>query len=133
VSQLFGNGGGTGTPAPKLSLAVPRQKLAAVRTHRRLTATCALAGAGRCAVKATVAHGAARKLKLVKHGGSRPYVLASASGKLKHQGKLSLKLKLSAKEARALKHLTRLKLTLVATSSAAKHRSRTARRTLTLK
>jgi hypothetical protein len=118
------------------------QRLASVRSHRRLTATCTLAGAGRCAVRATIAHATARKLKLVKQvraarahrrKPARPYTVASASGRLEHKGKITLRLRLSAKEARALRHVKRVTLTLVATSSAAEHRSRTARRTLTLR
>jgi streptogramin lyase len=131
VSQLFGTSTGAGAPAPKLTLAVPHQRLAGVRAARRLTTTCTLAAAGRCAVKATIGGATAKHLKLARR--SRPYTLASASGRLRHRGKLALKLKLSAKQARALRHVRRLKVTLVATSSAAKHHPRTTRRSLTLK
>jgi streptogramin lyase len=157
VSQLFPNGGGGGgggggsggrlPQAPRLTLAIPHQTLAAVRARRRLTTTCRLAAAGRCAVRATLAHATARKLELVPHaarrrggaahphkpGSSKPYTLASASHKLAHRGRATLRLKLSARAARALKQVHRLRVTVVATSSAAGHRSRTTRPTLTLR
>jgi hypothetical protein len=51
----------------------------------------------------------------------------SASRRLGHEGKVTLTMRLSAKESKALERVTRLKLTLIAISSAARHRPRTGR------
>jgi streptogramin lyase len=149
-SSLFGGGSGPGPgpgpgpnpgpgpvklpQAPKLSLKAPAEKLADVRKHKRLTATCTLAGSGTCTVKATIAAVTAKRLKLkLASKRAKTYTLATASKTLKRKGSATLALKLSTHEARALTRVKSLKLALTATSTAAAHRPRRVEKTVTLR
>jgi hypothetical protein len=149
-SSLFGGGSGPGPgpgpgpnpgpgpvklpQAPKLSLKAPAEKLADVRKHKRLAATCTLAGSGTCTVRATIAAVTAKRLKLkLASKRAKTYTLATASKTLKRKGSATLALKLSTHEARALTRVKSLKLALTATSTAAAHRPRRVEKTVTLR
>jgi streptogramin lyase len=146
ISQLFPPATPTPTPptptpkprpkpkAPKLSLTAPIQRLAAVRSQRQLIASCALSGAGRCTVRATIAAQTAKHLKLMLASNrAKAYTLGTAAMTFKKKGKVRLALKLSARTATALKQARTLKVTLTAASSAAQHSARTVTRTITLR
>jgi streptogramin lyase len=119
--------------APRARLSFPRQRLSAVRAHRHLTATCALAAAGTCRVTAGVTARTARQLHLKVARKAKTVTLASASRTLKKKGKAKLTLTLSKTIVRALKHTRTLTLSVKATSSTKGEVSRSVSRTLTLK
>jgi streptogramin lyase len=119
--------------APRALLSFPKQRLSAVRTHRRLAATCALAGPGTCRVTASVTARTARHLHLKVARKASTVMLARASKTLKKKGKATLTLRLSTTLARALRHTRTLTLSVTATSSAAGATSAHVSRTLTLK
>jgi hypothetical protein len=122
------------TTAPSISLRAARQRLAAVRRRRRLTVTCALGAAGRCAVTATVPARVARRLKLKVRRHARTATLARASHTFTAAGRAKLTLRLSRREARGLRRVRRVTLTLHGTSSApGAKRMRTSTRRITLR
>jgi virginiamycin B lyase len=119
--------------APKPKLRVSSAKLKTVASKRRLTVRCALPAAGTCTVKATIAATTAKRLKLAKKA-KKAYTLASAHKRLSKKGTASLTLKLSKSEASKLRRSKHsVKVTLMATSTAAGHTPVTAKRTLKLK
>jgi Trypsin len=118
--------------APRLTLAVPREKLATFSNTKSLNTTCTLAGAGTCRVTATISAATAKKLRLTVAKGATTVTLATATNTLKSKGELTLTLKLSAKDASALARVNTLRITLTATSTAANHTARTTTETITL-
>jgi hypothetical protein len=140
-ASLFGGGQMTGPPpppttrplSPKVRLTVARQRLSTVRTHRRLIATCALAGAGRCTVTANVTARTARALHLTVAKKAKTVTLARASRTLTQRGKVTLTLALSRTLATALTHTKTLTLTVTATSRVKGAKPRRISNTLNLK
>jgi streptogramin lyase len=142
-ASLFGGSASPGTPlpiggpgpvklAPRALLSFPAQRLSMVRKQRRLTATCALAGAGTCQVTADVSAATAKHLHLKVAKQAKTVVLATASSTLTKKGVTTLTLKLSATTARALAHTRTLTLSVKATSSATGTVSVSVTKTLTL-
>ncbi|MBN9622862.1 MAG: hypothetical protein J0H06_07905 [Actinobacteria bacterium] len=120
-------------PAPKVTLKLPAQTLAGVRRAGYLQATCALAAAGRCTVKATISAAAARALGLKVTEKAKAYPLAHASRKLTQKGAADLRLKLAAKVRAALARAEALRVMLTATSTAPEHGPNTRTGTVTLR
>jgi streptogramin lyase len=118
--------------APRALLSFPVKRLSTVRERRRLTVTCALAGAGTCQVSADVSATTAKHLHLKVARNAKTVTVAKASRTLKKRGKATLTLKLSAKIASALTHARTLKLSVKATSSAMGTASMSVTKTLTL-
>jgi hypothetical protein len=108
---------GAGPSAPAARLSVPHRGLRWVRGHRRLPVTCRLPAAGTCRVRATIAAATARHLGLRVRRHARVYALGAASRRLSRAGKVTLAIRLSARETRALRRAHALKVTLTARST----------------
>ncbi len=105
----------TAAPHPRASL--PAQTLTGDSRARRLLVSCHLAGAGKCAVTATITAHAAHALELAASA-NKPYRLATGARTVRHAGAATLKLSLQLRTAIALRRARVLSIKLTATSTA---------------
>jgi Ca2+-binding RTX toxin-like protein len=122
------------TPPPTAPAAVARlslghPRLAVVARSRAFTVTCHMVRAGRCSVRAAISARAARKLHLKPRRKARTFTLGSGHRRFAKAGSGRVRVKLSRKVARALRHAHSLRVTftLTATGSHAVATTRTVR------
>jgi Ca2+-binding RTX toxin-like protein len=139
VHAAGGTGGGTGpvgdgpTSArpPAATMTVPNRHLRRIARSRALMLTCRLPRAGRCTIRATITAKDARKLHLKPKRHAKTYSLGTGRKTLKKAGKATLRIHLTRKAAKALRHRRSLRITFTITATyPTGHRSTTKRLTL---
>lgn len=132
-----GPGGSDGGERLRVTVAAPRQRLAAVARQRALRVTCALSAPGRCRVTATIPARTARALRLPLRRGARVYTLGSASATIAKAGAhRTLALGLDRRERTALaraRGAVPVTLTAAASATAGGGARATARATVRLR
>lgn len=108
-------GGGVTTVLPKPAIAL-KVRLKTVVRKRVLPARCSLSRAGTCSLRFTISGSLARKLHLTRSRKAKTYTLARGKAALAAAGRRTVKLRLSRRAAKALRHLRSLRGTLVATA-----------------
>ena len=105
------------TAAPRARASLPAQTLTSDSRARRLIVGCHLAGAGKCAVAATITARAAHALGLAAPANT-PYRLAAGAWTARRARATTLKLSLRRRTATALRRARVLSIQLTATATA---------------
>lgn len=122
------------TPPSKSALKSARigrlhgQHLRKIARARAIVLSCRMAGAGRCSIRATISAKSARKLHLKTRHKAQTYTLGSGRRTFKHAGNGRVRVKLSRKTARRLRHAHKLRITFTATATYADGHRKTIKR-----